>query len=78
MLLIRYVTLTFDHTTLFEGHRSADVQNHMMPKLGRKPLIAFMFGDVDLMLTASDFGDLASFMAILARFSLCLRINGYL
>jgi len=28
-----------------------------MPELGHKPLIAIMLGDVDFMLTASDFGD---------------------
>jgi len=65
--------LDFNHTTLFEGHRSADVQNHVMPSL-----IALMLDDANLMLTASDFDDLASRVAILARFSLCMRSISYL
>jgi len=36
----------------------------MMPELGHKPLTAIMLGDVNFMLMASDFSDLAVFMAI--------------
>jgi len=50
----------------------------MMSELGRKPLTEIMLGDVDFMLMASDFGDLAGFMTILAKFSLCTHRNCYL
>jgi len=49
-----------------------------MLELGCKPPTAVVLGDVNFMLMASDFGDLAASMAILARFSLHMHRFGYL
>ena len=45
-------------------------RNYVMPELSRKPLTAIMLGDVDFMLMASGFGNLAAFRPFLATFSL--------
>jgi len=51
------------------------VRNHVMPELGHKLLTTIMLDDVDFILMASDFGDLAAFRAILASFSLHMHRN---
>jgi len=57
---------------------SANAQNHGNLERCRKSFTTIVLGDHDFPLTASNFGNLKAFRAILAIFSLRMRINGYL
>jgi len=52
--------------------------NDMSHGRGRTSITMFVSCDHDFILTASNFGDLTAFMAILATFSLRVGRNGYL
>ena len=54
---------------------SAHAQNHVSIKRCRKYFTTIVFGDLNFTLTASNIGNLTAFRAILAIFSLCLRIT---
>jgi len=58
--------------------RSAHVQNHVSVQPCCKSFTTVVLGDHDFPLTASNFGNLTAFKAILAIFSLRMRSNGYL
>jgi len=57
---------------------SAHAQNHGTLERCRKSFTAIVLGDHDFPLTASNFGNMTAFTAILAIFSLRMRRNGYL
>jgi len=57
--------------------RSAHAQNHVSVQPCRKSFTTIVLSDHDFPLTASNFGNLTAFGAILAMFSLRMRRNGY-
>jgi len=57
--------------------RSAHAQNHVSVEPWRKSFTTIVLDDHDFPLTASNFGNLTAFRAILAIFSLRMRRNGY-
>jgi len=50
--------------------------NNVTRELYDKPLTVGQLGDINFVLRASDFGDFAAFMAILARYLLCMLRSG--
>jgi len=54
---------------------SAHAQNHASPERCRKSFTTIVLGDDDFPLTASNFGNLTAFRAILAIFSLRICIT---
>jgi len=58
--------------------RSVHAQNHVSVQRCSKSFTTIVLGDHDFLLTASNFGNLTAFRAILAIFSLRMRRNGYL
>jgi len=57
---------------------SAHAQNHVSIERCRKSFTTIVLGDLDFPLTASNFGNMTAFTAILAIFSLRMRRNSYL
>jgi len=57
---------------------SAHAQNHASPERCRKSFTMIFLGDHYFPLTGSNFGNLTAFRAILATFSLHMRMNGHL
>jgi len=57
---------------------SAHAQNHLSIERCCKSFTTIVLGDHDFPLTASNFGNMTAFRAILAIFSLRMRRNGYL
>jgi len=56
----------------------AHAQNHVTIEHCRKSFTTIVLGNHDFQFTASDFGNVTAFRAILAIFSLRMRRNGYL
>jgi len=57
---------------------SAHAQDHISVQRCRKSFTTIVLGDNDFPLTASNFGNLTAFRAILGVFSLRMRRSGYL
>jgi len=57
---------------------SAHAQNHVSIERCRKFFTTIVFGHLDFLLTASNFGNLTAFRAIFSHISLSMRRNGYL